>query len=119
MVYDFDILLKIDLQNLFYLEVRYIYLEYLHFFALAIATVFVFQAKIFQTFALYHYEPIKLYHFSLFFIFQAIYLAWASLAQNFDLLSINSKWLAFSLCIDIYVQIMPSEEIWPQSLPKI
>ena len=69
MVYDFDILLKIDLQNLFYLEVRYIYLEYLHFFASAIAIVFVFQVKIFQTFALSHYEPIKSYHFSLFFHF--------------------------------------------------
>ena len=34
-------------------------------------------------------------------IFQAKYLAWASPAHNLDLLSINSKWLTFSICINI------------------
>ena len=73
---------------------------------------------IIQTFALREYEPIKLYHFLLSSIFKAKYLAWASLAHNFDFLSLNSKWLLWRTCINIYVQLMPSEDILPQSSPK-
>ena len=74
---------------------------------------------IIQTFALSQYGPIKLYCFLLSFIFWAKYLAWASPAHNFDFLSINSKWLAFNICFNIYVHLVPSEDIWPESWPNI
>ena len=74
---------------------------------------------IIQTFALKQYEPIKLYRFLLSFLFQAKYLVWASLAHNFDFLSLSSKWLSRRICINIYVELMPSEDIQPQSSPKI
>ena len=68
---------------------------------------------IIQTFAHSYYEPITLYPFSLFFIFQATYLAWASPAHRFDFLSVNSKQLSFTTCINTYVQYLPSEILSP------
>ena len=57
-----------------------------------------------------------MYRVLLFFIFQAKYLAWTSPAHNFDFLSIN---LAFNICINIYMQSMSSEDIWPKIDQKL